>query len=156
MRQHRRHAVQRAHRAAMQELAVEALGEAAFLEGDERRALRAGQRRHRHVGEPLAMARRRQVDIAFAQRAAPLPGLRHDLDERTAEGNDILEVLPDQQAGAHVEELFGGRIDEKDLVLRPDEQDRHGQRRQNERRASPIRCVDTHLRHRPDCPPINH
>ena len=32
MRQHRRHAVQRAHRAAMQQLAVDALREAALLQ----------------------------------------------------------------------------------------------------------------------------
>ena len=35
--------------------------------------------------------------------------------------------LLEQDAGAGIEKLLGGRIDEDDLLLRPHQQDRHGQ-----------------------------
>ncbi|MEJ0042380.1 MAG: hypothetical protein WDM81_09245 [Rhizomicrobium sp.] len=54
----------RAHRAAMQKLAVDTLGEAALLEDDpRRRPLWVGKRRDVDIGNALAVARRGQVTL---------------------------------------------------------------------------------------------
>ncbi len=119
MRQHRGHAAHRARRAAIQQLAVDALGEAAFLQQKDDRAFGLGRERQRHIGEPLAEARGRQIDIALGDRGAALARLLHELEQRTAEGNQIGELLPQQEPEAHGEELLGGLIGVEQLAVGP-------------------------------------
>ena len=72
MRQHRRHAVHGAHRAPRHQLAVHALGQAAFLEGEQHGAFRLGHRRHGHIGDALAMLGRGKIDVALGGRGVAL------------------------------------------------------------------------------------
>ncbi len=65
-RQHRRHPVHRAHGAAVMELTVESLGEAALVQCDQHGALGIGDGRCGDVRDALAMARHREVHIALA------------------------------------------------------------------------------------------
>ena len=113
MRQHRRHAVHRANGAAMQELAVDALRQAALLKQDHDGAFRLGERRRDDVCDAFAISRRRQIDVALADRCVALARLRHELKQRTAERHEVGESLAQEQSRAAVEELFGGRIDER-------------------------------------------
>ena len=66
MRQHGRHAVHRTHRAPVEQLPVDALRQAAFLQHDDRRPFGFGQRRDDEIGDTFAVTRRRQIDDAFA------------------------------------------------------------------------------------------
>ncbi len=116
----------------MRELPVDALRKAALLEQDDDRVLRFGERRRDHVGDPFAMARCGEIDIALADRGVALSGLRHQLEQRAAERHKVGQVLAQEKPGAAVEELFGGRIDEHDLLFRANHEQRHGQSGRNQ------------------------
>ena len=94
MGEHCRHAMKRAYRAAVQQLPVQAMGKAAFLQDHEQDACAAGEWSHRDVDQALAMPRRRQIDVAFADGAVAVAGLRHDLDQRASRGHHILQPVP--------------------------------------------------------------
>ncbi len=89
MRQHRRHAMQRAHGATMQKLAVDALCETALLKRDEHSAVRLGNRRHDHVRDALAMLGRGEVHVALADARVALARLIHQLDDRARKRHDV-------------------------------------------------------------------
>ena len=117
MRQHRRHAVHGAHRAPRHQLAVHALGQAAFLEGEKDGAFGFGHRRHRHVGEALAMTRGGKIDIAFRRRGVALRRLDHQLEQRRMGRDQVGQGLLAQQRQAGIEELLGRRIGVDDFLL---------------------------------------
>jgi hypothetical protein len=108
--EHCRHPVERPDGPSMKELAIQPMGKAPLLERHEYRPFWPRQRRHSDVREALAMTGRCEVHVALAQRAAALARLGRDLDERTAEGEHVMESLPDQETRTHIEELFGRRI----------------------------------------------
>ena len=118
MRQHRRHAVHRTHRAARHQLAIHALGQAAFLQGDHQRAFRLGQRRHRHIGDAFAMPRGGKIDIAFGGGGIAFPRLDDQLEQRAVERQQVADDLLEQEAGAGIEELLGSGIDVDDFLTR--------------------------------------
>ena len=72
------------------------------------------------------MARRREIDVALADRGVALSGLRHQLEQRAAERHKVGQVLTQEKAGAAVEELLGGWIYEYDLLFRANYEQRHG------------------------------
>ncbi len=111
----------------MQKLAVDALREAAFLQGDDHRPFRFDDRRGCDIGHALAMARRGEIDIAHADRGAAFAGLCYQLQDWTSEGHDLFEAVPGQEICPHVEELFPRRIDVQHLVAGADHQHGHGQ-----------------------------
>ena len=83
---------------------------------DHQRALGVGQRRHRDIGDPLAMLGAGKIDIALACRCIPFARLCHQLEQGRAERQKVGEILLQENAGAGVEELFGGGVHIDDLA----------------------------------------
>jgi len=63
----------------MHQLAIEAVGETALLQGHDCHAVASRKRSNRHVRHTLAVAGRGQIDVSFSDRPAPLARLGHDL-----------------------------------------------------------------------------
>ncbi len=86
MRQHGRHAAHRTRRAAIQQLAVDTLREAALLQqqNDYAAVLQRGQP---DIGNPLAERGIRQIHIALGDRGAALPVWLHQLQQRDPKGS---------------------------------------------------------------------
>ena len=103
------------------------------------RAFGFGRDRQRHIGKTLAEPGGGQVDIAFGDRSAALARLLDELKKRTPKGNQIGELLLQQEAQAHSEELLGGLVGVEQLVLRPDHDQRHRQAARDCSAYEPIR-----------------
>jgi hypothetical protein len=131
MRQHRCHAVQRAHRATMKQLPVEPLREAALVQGDDDIAVRVSRRSRHHIGRAFTALGSRQIDIALAHRGIALLRLSNELEDRTAERHQLVESLAGDHPGADGEELLGRRVDGEYPQILPDEKDGHGEDGEN-------------------------
>ncbi len=127
MRQDSRHAVHRSHRPAVQKLAVDALGEAALLEDHDDRVFRIRQRRNVDIRNALTISWGGQIDVAFADRGTALAGLRDELQQGTAEGHEVAQILAHQQSRAGVEKLFCCWVYEENVQVGPDHHQRHRQ-----------------------------
>ncbi len=111
----------------MQKLTVEPLRQASFVQGHDNAAFGIAGGRHGDISRAFAIARRRQIDIAFADRGAAFLRLPDQLENRAAERHQLVEPLARQQSGTHLEELFRRRIDREDMQIQPDQQHRHRQ-----------------------------
>ena len=106
-----------AHRAARHQLPVHALGQAAFLEGEQDGAFRIRHRRHRHISDTFAMLGGGKVDVAFGGGGVALGGLGQQLEQRRMRGDQIGQGLLAQDGQAGIEELLRSRIGVDDFVV---------------------------------------
>jgi hypothetical protein len=117
----------RTNRAAMQELAVDALSKAAFLQDHSHRPIRIRQGCHQNISYALAMARRGQIDVALANRSAAIARLRYQLNKWTSKWHEFTDPLLEKQARACVEELLRRRVDEEQSLIDSDNDEWHWQ-----------------------------
>jgi hypothetical protein len=115
----------------MQKLAVKALREASFMQRHNDIALPVARRGDDDIRRALAASGCRQIDIPLADRGAALLRLGNQLQDRTAEGNQLIQFLAGEKPGADREELLGGRIDGQHLQIPPDQQNGHGEHGEN-------------------------
>jgi hypothetical protein len=67
----------------------------------------------------------------FHNRRAARPRLRGDFQQRAARCNQMIESPPGQRARTSPEEVLGRRIDEADLVIPAEDEQRQGYRRRD-------------------------
>ena len=143
MRQNGGHSAHRARCAAIKQLAVDALGEASFLEQNNDGALGLGRDGQRHIGEPLAEPGGRQVDIPLRDRCSAFARLSHELEQRTSEGNQIGKLLPQQEPEPHREELLSRLIGIEHLSIGTDHDQRQREAARDRSAYEPIRFRKT-------------
>ena len=127
MGQHGGHGGDRAGGTAMGELAVDLVGDGAFLQGHHHPFRPLRHRRRLDVDEMPADARRLQEHAVLGDGVAVAAHLVDEGEQRTVRGQHIVQPLTPQVLGAAAEELFGGAVEVDDGAVRVDHDDGRGQ-----------------------------
>ena len=127
--EHRREAGHRAGGAAMGELAVDLLRHGALLEHHHDVGGAVGHWGGVDVDDSVAgQAGALEIDAIFAHGSAALADLIEKLQQRRAEGDEIVDLLAPHEADAGLEEVLGGVVGGDDGAARVDGDDRMRQR----------------------------